>query len=268
MARNALELCRKVERKQFEAKVALAAESERIGGGAMAFEESGSYMNRAVGLGLDGPVSLDEIDRFIAWFHARGDRARIEVAAFADPSLFQGLAARGFVLKEMMNVLALDLGSVSDVRARLPAAAASGCTLERVSNDDRAALHEYVAVQAVGFLPEGAPVPASDYRLAERGAARRKFDAFVARTAEGVVVAAGGCDSDEGVATLFGATVLPSHRRRGLQLALIAARAERARDRGCITAVIMSRPGIPTERNAERLGFQLSYARVSLEERA
>jgi hypothetical protein len=34
--------------------------------------------------------------------------------------------------------------------------------------------------------------------------------------------------------------------------------------RGCILATISSRPGIPTERNALRLGFTMAYTKVIL----
>ena len=58
--------------------------------------------------------------------------------------------------------------------------------------------------------------------------------------------------------------VRPAFRGRGIQQALIAVRLGRARERGCTIACIHSRPGIPTERNAARLGFALAYHKVVL----
>lgn len=77
-------------------------------------------------------------------------------------------------------------------------------------------------------------------------------------------VGAAGCQSSEGVTQMFGASVKPACRRRGIQQALIAARAEHGRTLGSRMAVIHSKPGIPTERNSARLGFQMAYVRAVL----
>jgi GNAT superfamily N-acetyltransferase len=61
--------------------------------------------------------------------------------------------------------------------------------------------------------------------------------------------------------------VKPAYRRRGIQQALIVARLERGRERGSRQAFIISGPGIPTERNATRLGFGMAYTRVVLVKR-
>ena len=66
------------------------------------------------------------------------------------------------------------------------------------------------------------------------------------------------------VACLFGTSVLPRFRRRGVQQALMLRRLERARERGCLLCVIHSRPGISTERNAARLGFFMAYSKAAL----
>jgi GNAT superfamily N-acetyltransferase len=67
--------------------------------------------------------------------------------------------------------------------------------------------------------------------------------------------------------SLFGTSVLPAFRRRGIQQALIAARLGRALSLRADLASITSHPGIPTERNAARLGFQLAFVRSVLVKR-
>ena len=67
--------------------------------------------------------------------------------------------------------------------------------------------------------------------------------------------------------SLFGASVLPAFRRRGIQQALISARLQTALSLGADLASITSHPGIPTERNAARLGFQLAYVRAVMVKR-
>jgi GNAT superfamily N-acetyltransferase len=70
------------------------------------------------------------------------------------------------------------------------------------------------------------------------------------------------------VTSLLGTSVLPRFRRRGIQQALMAVRLERALELGSDLSDITSRPGIPTERNAGRLGFQLAFVRPVLVRRA
>jgi GNAT superfamily N-acetyltransferase len=114
-----------------------------------------------------------------------------------------------------------------------------------------------------------APIPLLR-ALAERGffraVNRPEHDGFIAYL-DGVAVGAGGCATREGVTSLFGTSVRPAFRGRGIQQALMAARLERAVALGSQLADITSRPGIPTERNAARLGFQMAYARIVLVKR-
>ena len=63
---------------------------------------------------------------------------------------------------------------------------------------------------------------------------------------------------------LFGMSTDISHRRRGVQGAVIAARLNYAAANGATLATIGAMPGIATERNVRRLGFQLAYTKVHL----
>jgi GNAT superfamily N-acetyltransferase len=65
-------------------------------------------------------------------------------------------------------------------------------------------------------------------------------------------------------AGLFGTSVLPEFRCRGIQQLLMFERLRLARERGAAIATIASIPGIPTERNAARLGFVLSYVEANM----
>ena len=82
--------------------------------------------------------------------------------------------------------------------------------------------------------------------------------------ADGEIIGAGKADVTEVVGGLFGLSVLPAWRRRGVQQALIVARLEALRERGCRWATISSEPGVATERNARRMGFELAYTKVDL----
>lgn len=66
------------------------------------------------------------------------------------------------------------------------------------------------------------------------------------------------------IAQLSGASTLPSHRRRGVQSALLSRRLADARQAGSEVAVVTTRPGSGSQRNAERRDFKLLYTRAIL----
>jgi GNAT superfamily N-acetyltransferase len=66
----------------------------------------------------------------------------------------------------------------------------------------------------------------------------------------------------DGLALFAGDGTLPAFRRRGVQAALIAARLAESARLGCALAVTCTQPGSTSQRNFERLGFRLIYART------
>ena len=65
---------------------------------------------------------------------------------------------------------------------------------------------------------------------------------------------------------LFADSTIARHRRRGLHHELIAARLNEALAQGCDLATASTLPGSGSQRNYERLGFEVVYTRVTLEE--
>jgi GNAT superfamily N-acetyltransferase len=55
---------------------------------------------------------------------------------------------------------------------------------------------------------------------------------------------------------------MPIARGRGAQRALLAARLQYARDHGAELAMMVAAPGSASQRNAQRVGFQVVYSRV------
>ena len=66
----------------------------------------------------------------------------------------------------------------------------------------------------------------------------------------------------EGVAALYGASTLPSFRRRGVQKAIILTLLARAVDGACDVAFTLTRPGSVSQRNVERQQFRVAYTRA------
>ena len=68
----------------------------------------------------------------------------------------------------------------------------------------------------------------------------------------------------DGIAQLTGAATAPALRRRGVQAALLAARLRDAAEAGCDVAVVTTAPGSTSQKNVQRNGFDLLYARLIL----
>ncbi|MBN1206709.1 MAG: GNAT family N-acetyltransferase [Myxococcaceae bacterium] len=258
-----VEIARLLERKQGSSLVGLARETVPLAEGWMIFDGQGSPVNKACGIGLGRPLTEAEIDGIVTFFTERGAEPTVELCPFVPPALIQALGKRGFILREFMNALIRDLPAGGEPRAMLTSGWPSGITVERVDPSDAALVREFAEVSSSGFLPEGMAVPEVFLDFSTKASRLPGYDLFVAREGR-TIVGAGGCESGEGVTLLYGTSVKPAWRRRGIQQALIAARLERGRERGSRLAVINSGPGIPTERNATRLGFAMAYTRVVL----
>src|ERR1700722_7852949 len=67
-----------------------------MAGGVACFLGEGSPVNEARGMGMAGPVSVDDIEAMERVFLGRGVRVKVTVCPLADPSLLEGLGARGY----------------------------------------------------------------------------------------------------------------------------------------------------------------------------
>ena len=231
-------------------------------GGVMGFHEPGSWQNQACGVGLEGPVSEDEIDGFVEFYTSRGVEPRVEVSPFAHDSLVAGLAARQFVIREFENVLARELLPGDELESAMPHGWPPGLEISLLDRGDASAVERVAEVSLRGFYPEGEIPPAM--LEASRATLRLPSTVSYAATIDGELVAAGSVYLGERVASLMGVSTLPAFRRRGIQQALMIRRLAAAREHGCVLATIGSRPGIPTERNAMRVGFRMAYTKVIL----
>ena len=259
--RSPAEVARQEERRQAVGVSGIAVEAEPVGGGFMCYTAPGSWSNYAVGLGFDGPVTDGDLDRLLEFYRSRGCPPVVEVAPYTHPSLLRGLQAREFTLREFESVLVRSLEGE-------PAAAAPdptpGLTIEVVDEADPEALEQWVSSSTLGFRPMDEPIPPHFHDITVRLAQHPRTTCHVARI-EGQVV--GGCAVEvfEDFGALFGTSVHPDHRRRGIQLALMQERLAFLARAGARFATVGSAPGIPTERNAARLGFRPTYTKVVLE---
>lgn len=266
------EIARMEEARQARAITEVVAHFERIMGGVMSFLEPGSWANQACGVGLNGPVSEDEIDRFVAYYTSRGVEPRVELAQFADASLISGLGRRGFDLRQFETVLARTIDPDEEVMGALPGDwptddSGRRLVIQRVEPDDEKLVLESFKVSMSGFMPAGYTPSNAEIEMHRKIVAHPHSEYLVAMFGE-TVAGAGGAeyprDAEIPVAVLFGVSVLRKFRMRGVQQAMILHRLRGAQERGAKVGVIHSIPGASTDRNAMRLGFRPSYTKVIL----
>lgn len=265
MVPEPVEVARLEERRQAFGVAMIADESVESMGGTLCVGPPGSWMNKARGIGLDGAVTGDEIDAMIAFYRERGHPASVETVPFVDQSLLDGLAARGFTIEEFVTCWAIDVGRPSSGRA------ADGIRLGEIDRADPLAVSEWAGVLAGGFSDAGSEGYANGVVAMTRVAAQDGVvclgafdgDTIVGASAMEVSSPIGG----RAVAGLFSASVQPSYRGRGIQSAMIEERVRLAAQMGAWVAVIESKPGVATERNARRLGFVPVYTKTVLTQR-
>jgi GNAT superfamily N-acetyltransferase len=249
------ELARRIERAEAEQLVRTGAPGVagalEVAGGIAVSKGPASPFNVANGLGLEGPVTAADVDAVEAHLGAGGGAIRIALAAPAHPSLGAELARRGYRVERFH--LVWWRAPAPEVCADVPV------EIRPIGAGEERPWGETFALAFFGRLPP------SDAMLEALLAMPRAegnvcFAAFDAGRPVGVAMAS----AHGGVATLSGAGVLPAHRGRGLQRALVAARLTWAAARGCELAASATDPGTASQRNLERSGFRCAYPRAIL----
>src|SRR5271165_128580 len=235
-----------------------AAAVEHVAGGAAIYCGPNSPVTQAVGLGLTGPVSDEDMDRLEDFYRTRSEAVRVETCPLADRSLFEQFHKRGYHVTEFSNVFAAPLQDPEQLifRQELP----SGASIELVSTEQ---LDLWTLTVAEGFA-EHFPVTREILDVMKLFGQGPHTECYLVLM-EGKPVGGATLAMRDGVAGLFGASTLPAYRNRGLQTALLQFRLERARAAGCDLAVSLALPGSASERNIARQGLQTLYTRVKFE---
>jgi GNAT superfamily N-acetyltransferase len=230
-----------------------------IAGGAACYAEDGSPLNKIVGLGFGGVPSGDALDEIERAFAERGAPTHIELSNLADPAIGADLTGRGYQLVSFENVLgrALD-GEKGTV-------APSGVEV-RLSDDREAWLHVVVdgfAHPDVEGVPSHENFPRAIIENAIGDIEQAGATPYLAFR-DGVVAGGASMRMSDGVAQLTGAATAPTHRRHGVQTALLSTRLADAARAGCDIAVVTTQPGSKSQQNVQRRGFHLLYTRAVL----
>lgn len=224
-----------------------------IGGTYAIFDGADSPLSQTFGLGLFGPAT-DALDAIEAFFTERGCPTHHELSPLAGVETSALLVARGYRPIEHSSVLVRELGDEPGPETPLVVR-----TIDPVASSpsERA---RFVETSVEGWSDD--PATAAFMRpLAEVASENPAMLHFLAEDA-GRAIATGSLGLHDGIALLAGASTVPSARGRGAQSALLAARFQHARARGCTHAMMVTAPGSTSQRNAERSGFRVAYTRT------
>jgi GNAT superfamily N-acetyltransferase len=221
------------------------------GGGCAIFVGADSPLTHAVGMGLAGPVAAAELDEVECFFRSRGARVTVDVCPLADPGFVTALAERGYRVAEFNNVLVRRLAGLE--LTMTPRARRS------VAGDEDV----WAYTVGRGFFEHG-ELTDEEMNVGRAIASMPDALCYLAATQMGDVAAGGAMATLDGVATLFADGTIPVYRREGMQRELIAARLNEAAARGCDLATASTLPGSGSQRNYERMGFQVVYTKITL----
>lgn len=232
----------------------VGASVEEICGGHMVFAGLGSPIGRATRVGLDRPLSAEDLNRIEQFYRERMAPSQVDLTPLHEPAVFEMFKERGYAIAELNNVLYRKLDSKEEFSP--PA----GCEIRRSHAEESEVTG---AIVENAFFPDGAPE-------AFRGLIAPLYQmenalAFVA-TVGGKPVACGTglIVREHGVFALCGAGTLSEYRGQGLQTALLRARIAAAAELECEYAVVVTQGGTTSQRNVERLGFRVAYSKVTV----
>lgn len=200
-------------------------------------------MDKAIGVALDGAMTADDLDLIEAFYADIGIATKVALCPVTDASAFRLMAERRYAITDHLNVLSRSLDD-------LPS---PGVTVEPA--------RDFLAWAALVRRGMGGPEASDSVRgetIAVVLGGAPQMSAFVA-SIDGEPAGGAGLLVDQGIASLFATSVLPQHRRKGVQSALVAARLAHAKKLGCDLAVAMTDVGSDSQRNLERLGFRVGY---------
>jgi hypothetical protein len=237
-----------------EARAGLEPETgatfSRVAGVSAMFDGPDSPVTQTFGLGLFGALEDTAYEELENFFRHRSAPVHHEVSPRAHPDTLTQLGVRGYIPVEQSTVL---LRPTS-----LPIAANPNVKVREIRPDEWSRWSRTAGEGWSSESPELATFVEAFAHVLIRADGVKCFVAEI----EGRAVATGSLSIAGDVALLMGASTIPSARRRGAQLALLATRLEYAASRGAQLGMIVAHPGSPSQRNAERQGFRTVYTRT------
>jgi hypothetical protein len=225
-----------------------------VAGGFLTFCGPASPLTHAVGVGMLGAVSTEEFEEIEDFFTSRDAPVAIDVTPHTHVSVREMVTERGYRISDFSNVL------VRAVRADEPPPECPSRARVRTAAVAESDLYARTVVS--GFLSR------QDLNDEELVVGKILFGMPHAKPliAEVDGEIAGGCGVSirNQLASCFGDSTLPVFRGRGVHTAMICARIIQAIEAGCDLMTAGTQPGSQSQRNYQRLGFNVAYSKVTM----
>ncbi|PTL83532.1 GNAT family N-acetyltransferase [Vitiosangium sp. GDMCC 1.1324] len=223
--------------------------SLRIAGGRAIFLGVRSPYSAAIGVGLEGMVGMDDLDRIENLLGQGGGAVRIELNPFCEPSLAGKLGARGYRVERFLQVW---WRTPSPLPPPPP-----GIEVRPIYPEEERSWAELFFLSYLG-RPAGSELELSG----GLGLVRTEGNTCFLALQEGEPRGVGVVSATDGVALLSADGVVPPFRGRGLQVALIRARMAWAAERGCDVVTASTEPLTASQRSYEKAGFRCAYPKL------
>lgn len=224
------------------------SETTELAGGALVLCGPGLFVNRAIGVGHQAPLTDEEWDLLEERSGAVGVAPAIEITPATHPEVLSDAVARGYQLDDVEHALvrSTDLTHVPPPDPRFDIVPANRGLLP---------VWQETAACAWGHLDEGARRANDAFARAAALVDGERF-ALIRHAGSGRPLGCASLTIRAGVATLGGMSTLPEQRGQGVQTALIRHRLRVAAASGCDLATSIAAPDSPSERNLLRQGFE------------
>jgi len=225
-----------------------------VGGAYAMFDGIGSPLTQTFGLGVFEELTGEHLNELEEFFKGRGAGVFHEISPMADQAILTLLDERGYRPIELTSVMVQTLDPSGEPRTqRNP-----DISTRLVSNDES---DLWASVAAEGWATLHPDLFNFMKAIGTVAVQTKGGHPFLAEL-DGRPVAAGGFSIYDDVCILAGASTIPSARRQGAQNALLTARLNYAESLGCTLAMMCALPGSPSQKNAQRNGFEIAYTRI------
>lgn len=223
-------------------------ESTELAGGALVLCGPGLFVNRAMAVGHERPLTDGEWELLEARSSVVGVAPAIEITPATHPDVLGDAVARGYELDDVEHALvrSTDLTDVPPPDPRFDIVPANRGLLP---------VWQETAACAWGHLDEGARRANDAFARAAALVDGERFT-LIRHAGSGRPLGCASLTIRDGVATLGGMSTLPEQRGQGVQTALIRHRLRVAAASGCDLATSIAVPDSPSERNLLRHGFE------------
>ncbi len=233
-------------------------ETFELAGGCVVLCGPGLYVNRALAVGFERPVTAVDFDLLEERSAVVGVPPSIELVPTADHSIAEHAGARGYAIQRLLTT---HIRSLAGTTTSLPVDPT--IVIERADDDNLLGVWQDVAAE--GFAVGSGEVRRASDAFAKAAAVVDGPGFVLARDAtDGRPLGCASVTIRDELATLGAMTTLTSERRRGVQAALITHRLRLAADVGCDLAASSTVPANASERNLERAGFRPLYETITL----